>query len=413
MLVTTLPGMGHLHPLIPFCRSLRSAGHDVVVGISASYVDAVERAGLDASGVGPDWAFEEVDRFVPGFTTMQAKDRMQVFAAVAERGIVEDLVALGRSWRPDVIVHGHYELGGWFAAELLDVPHVPFAMTVRWLEPGLLRMFAGPQVEALLEHFGLAPDPDLVRPARWMYLDAAPPPLTAPLFPPGPKVHQIRYETEDTTASDAAPPPWLDALDGRGLVYVTTGTVFNRVGDVLATMARGAAAAGPDTDVLVTTGRNIDPAGLGSLPDNVHLERYVPQSLVLPRCRAVVCHGSANAVFGALRSGVPLVLVPVAADHPVNSWLCVQAGVGLACTTFQPPGEMFPVARPAELTRTQIADALATVLTTATYAAAARDIAAAIAAQPPAAHGVALVERLVATGAPVERVPGEPERDLG
>jgi UDP:flavonoid glycosyltransferase YjiC (YdhE family) len=406
VLVTTLPGLGHLHPMVPLCRALGEAGHEVLVGISESYADVPRQAGLEAVAVGPDWAFEEVDRFVPGFTTMQAKERMLTFTRVAERGIVDDLVDLCRSWQPDVIVHGHYELGGWLAAELAGIPNVPFAMTVRWLEPALLRMFAGSEVEALLDQYGLPPDPDLSRPAQWLYLDAAPPALTAPLFPPGPLVHQIRYETDDSFSTDTSLPAWLDDLpagdDGRPLVYVTTGTVFNRVGDVLATLARGAASADPAVEVLVTTGRNVDRHDLGDLPGNVHVERYVPQSLVLPRCRAMVCHGSANAVFGALRAGVPLVLAPVAADHPVNAWLCSQGGFGVSCTTFQEAGELFPVARPDELMPRQIADALTTVLATDTFSSAARDAAASIEAQPPAAHGVALIERLVATGTPVE-----------
>jgi UDP:flavonoid glycosyltransferase YjiC (YdhE family) len=405
VLVTTLPGLGHLHPMIPLCRALEEAGHEVLVGLSASYAEVARQAGLDAAAIGPDWTFEEVDRFVTGFTTLQARDRMLTFTEIAKRGIVDDLVALGRSWRPDVIVHGHYELGGWFAGELLGVPNVPFAMTVRWLEPGLLRMFAGPQVEELLDHFGLPPDPDLARPARWLYLDAGPPALTGVLFPPGPLVHPVRYETDDSsTGPEDALPAWIDDLGDRPLIYVTTGTVFNRVGDVLSILTRGAAAAAAElgADVLVTTGRNVDPGDLGDLPDHVHVERYVPQSAVLARARAVVCHGSANAVFGALRAGVPLVLVPVAADHPVNAWLCEQAGVGKACTTVQPPGEMFPVARPEDLTPEPIAAALTTLLATDEAAAAARAVAADIAAQPPLSHAVQLVEQLVATGAPVE-----------
>jgi UDP:flavonoid glycosyltransferase YjiC (YdhE family) len=99
---------------------------------------------------------------------------------------------------------------------------------------------------------------------------------------------------------------------------------------------------------------------------------------------------------------VPLVLVPVAADHPVNSWLCEQAGVGVSCTTVQPPGEMFPMARPEDLTPDRIAAALTALLATDEATSAARAMAADIAAQPPLPHAVQLVEQLVATGAPVE-----------
>jgi UDP:flavonoid glycosyltransferase YjiC (YdhE family) len=383
--------------MLPFCRALRDAGHEVVVGMSASYLDLVRTAGLDTTPLGPDWTNEDVDRLLG--LALKGRQRMVAFTEIAKRGIVEDIVDFGHRFRPDVVVHGHYDLGGWLGAELLGIPNVPFAMTVRWLDPGLLRIFAGDQMTELLDHFGLPPDPDFTRPARWLYLDAAPRALTSVLYPPAPTVHHIRYETDDVAGrGSSALPEWVGRRGDRPLVYVTTGTVFNAIDGLLETLGRGAAEL--DVDVLLTTGRE-DLAGLDHLPANVHVEPYVPQTLAFPRCRAVVCHGSASTVFVALAVGVPLVLVPISADHPVNAFLCERAGVGVACTTFQAPDEMFPVARPEELDAAQIGAALASVLADDAMAAAAQGIAAAIEADPPLSHGVALVEQLVATGAPV------------
>jgi UDP:flavonoid glycosyltransferase YjiC (YdhE family) len=401
ILVTTLPGLGHLHPLIPFCRALRDAGHEVVVGMSASYLDLARGAGLDTTPLGPDWTSQDVDEFLPGLA-LKGRQRMRVFAEIAKRGIVEDIVDFGERHQPDIVVHGHYDLGGWLGAELLGIPNVPFAMTVRWLDPGLLRIFAGDQMTELLDHFGLPPDPDLTRPARWLYLDSAPRALTSALYPPAATVHHLRYETDDAAGrGSSALPGWVDRLGDRPLVYVTTGTVFNAIDGLLETLGRGAAEL--DVDVLLTTGGNDGDRAVATraLPDNVHIEAYVPQTLAFPRCRAVVCHGSASTVFGALAVGVPLVLVPITADHPVNAFLCERAGVGVACTTFQAPDEMFPVARPEEIDADQVTAALATVLADDAMADAARGIAAAIGADPPLSHGVALVEQLVTTGAPV------------
>jgi UDP:flavonoid glycosyltransferase YjiC (YdhE family) len=403
VLATTLPGYGHFHPMIPLCRAIAAAGHEVRVAVPRGFMPVVESAGLEALAAGPGWVEEEIDSFVPGFTAMQAPEQVAAWIDVAKRGVVDDLLTIAGAWEPDVIVHDHLDFSAWIAGELTATPNVPFAMTVRVLDPMLLDMLVGADIPPLLGHFGLPPDPKLVRPGRWLYLDALPPRFTAERFPPGPTVHPVRYETDDDTGPPAPRPTWLAELGSTPLVYVTLGTVFNRVPGLLATMAEGAAE--HDVEVRVTTGRNADPDALGALPSNVHVERYVPQTLVLPQCRAVVCHGGFNTVFGALRCGVPLVVVPVSADQPLNAALCEQAGVGVACTTDQPPEALFPIADPAKITAGVIAAALGRVLQNPDFVSAADSLAEEIEAQPPVTHAVDLIERLVTTGEPVLRTP--------
>jgi UDP:flavonoid glycosyltransferase YjiC (YdhE family) len=41
----------------------------------------------------------------------------------------------------------------------------------------------------------------------------------------------------------------------------------------------------------------------------------IPQAQVLPHCRAVICHGGAATVLGALGHGRPLLVLPEAAEH--------------------------------------------------------------------------------------------------
>ena len=399
VLTTTMPSRSSLQSVIPLCRALRDAGHEVLVAIAPNYTDVVRQAGLEAAGAGPEWDHAEADRFIPGWTGMRSPAYMAAMLEIASRGIVEDVLPLARSWQPDVVVHVHHDLGGWIVAERLGVPNVPFAMTIRCLDPGVLRMFAGKYVEDLLDRYDLPPDPDLLRPTRWLYLDTSPRVLTEGIFPTAPTVHHVRY-TSDDTESDPSLPTWVDELAGRPLVYVTMGTIFNRVGNLMRTLTRGAAM--HDVEVLVTPGSNFDLAGLGELPPNVHVEGYVPHSLLIPRCAAVVCHTSASNVFGALAEGIPLVLAPLTSDQPATAWLCAEKGFGVSCANSLGPGEMFPNTDPDELTPEQVAAALDTVLTSDSYAAAVGEAAVAIRSDPPITHAVGLIEQLVATGAPVE-----------
>jgi UDP:flavonoid glycosyltransferase YjiC (YdhE family) len=356
------------------------------------FAGAVERVGLHAEVVRPDWLEQEAEQFHPEFMRGM-EEQLRAFMRAPREGLVEDLVALGRGWGADVVLHDHTEFGGWIAAELLGIPNVPFAMTARTLDPSMLGFLAGAAVHELLEDFGLPPDPDLVRASRWLYLDSIPPSFAGAVFAPPATVRPVRYATEDRSGDESVP-AWLDELGDRPLVYVTLGTVFNRTPGLLRTMVDGAAAL--DVDVVVTTGRNVDPASLGSLPDNVHADRYIPQGGLLHRCDVVVCHGGFNTVFGSLGVGRPVVLVPVSADQPFNAYLCQTSGLGVACTTGVPEGGMFPTAEPGQLTSQQVSDAVQEVLDEPAYRAAAGRIRTEMQSQPPVEHGVGLIERLVA-----------------
>ncbi|HEY7537386.1 MAG TPA: nucleotide disphospho-sugar-binding domain-containing protein [Gaiellaceae bacterium] len=78
--------------------------------------------------------------------------------------------------------------------------------------------------------------------------------------------------------------------------------------------------------VLLTSGRELD---LGPVPDNVHVERWVPQQDVLAHAAAVVCHGGSGTMLGALAAGKPTVLTPLFADQPHNAVRVAAVGAGV------------------------------------------------------------------------------------
>ena len=69
-------------------------------------------------------------------------------------------------------------------------------------------------------------------------------------------------------------------------------------------------------NLVLTIGSNADPADLGEQPAHVHIERYVSQSVLMPYCDLVVCHGGFGTVLTALDAGLPLVIIPIEADQP-------------------------------------------------------------------------------------------------
>ena len=81
--------------------------------------------------------------------------------------------------------------------------------------------------------------------------------------------------------------------------------------------------------VLVTIGDKADPAELGELPANAHVERWVPQAAVMPHAAAMVGHGGSGSTLTALAWGVPMALLPLFADQPANARRVDETGAGV------------------------------------------------------------------------------------
>jgi len=81
--------------------------------------------------------------------------------------------------------------------------------------------------------------------------------------------------------------------------------------------------------VLLTVGDAGDPAALGPVPPNVHVESWWPQDEVMSRCSAMVGHGGVGTTMSGLRAGVPMVVVPLFADQPYNARRVAAIGAGI------------------------------------------------------------------------------------
>jgi UDP:flavonoid glycosyltransferase YjiC (YdhE family) len=86
-----------------------------------------------------------------------------------------------------------------------------------------------------------------------------------------------------------------------------------------------------DAEVVVTVGRNNDPATFKA-PANVHIEQWVSLAALLPRCSAVLCHAGAGTTLAALAHRLPLVLLPQGADQFPTAAACRAAGVAEVVT---------------------------------------------------------------------------------
>jgi UDP:flavonoid glycosyltransferase YjiC (YdhE family) len=291
-------------------------------------------------------------------------------------------------WQPDIIVRDEIDFGAVVAAERLGLPHA----TVLVIATGsfVRRSLVAEPLNRLRAEHGLPPDPDLAMLSRYLVLSPFPPSYRDPAFPLPATAHSIRPLTPGAARNDPAP-AWITQLNGAPTVYFTLGTVFNlESGDLFTRVLAGLRDL--PINVIATVGREIDPAEFGPQPANIQIERFIPQPAILPHCAAVVAHGGSGSVIGALAHGLPMVLLPMGADQPLNAARCADLGVAQALDAV-------------EATPETVRAAVATVLADPSYRRAAERLRDEIAALPEPAHAVTLLERLVAEQ-PRVRPPG-------
>src|SRR4029079_8903815 len=83
-------------------------------------------------------------------------------------------------------------------------------------------------------------------------------------------------------------------------------------------------------NLILTLGRNRDPARFGPQAENVHIEPFIPQSLLFPHCDAIITHGGYNTIMSALSAGLPMLILPMSTDAPFHAGICGDLGVSKA-----------------------------------------------------------------------------------
>ena len=280
ILAVSTEGAGHITPLVPLLGALVAGGDEVLV--------ASERI---------------LHYFLP-----------RAFGEIVVDEMVDDALRLGHEFAPDVVLFEACALAGPLVAELLGVPSVarPFGP----LPPREAVEMTNDSVSPIWRSFGR----DV---PGWAGMHGQ---LTIQICPPG--LDPVRVPTRESwplrpVLLPIGPPDRTD----RPVVYVTFGTLFNADLDRFR-LALEALADEP-VDVVMTVGRDQDPAALGPVPTNVRAERFIPQAELLPSCRAEVHHGGAGTTFGALAHGVPQVILPQGADNFEHATMCGRASTAI------------------------------------------------------------------------------------
>ena len=383
ILFCSTAGAGHVGPLLPVARSFAGRGHEVLFLLPPAGRHIAEEAGFAVHEAPPpdpeqDRVIQEAIRRDPKARTVLIN--RDFFGRVCTEATLPAAEELCANWKPDLVVHEPCDYASPIAAHRAGIPHLQVAIGLAWIEWSCLHGHAGQVLPAF--------DPDAVRIIEESpYVTRLPESVDPSEYP-----RTIRYQAPEESPSVAADdvPFEFDlselAPEGTSLIYATLGSMaghsqwspgaYRLLLDAFARLERTR----PEIRVLLTLGRALDPATLGTVPGNTRVVPWLPQDRAFAAAKAVLSHGGSGTAYGALSAGLPSVFFPLFADQPHNAKLIERAGAAIQIDTEELRTRGMPVAaEPADRARLaalaeEIADAVAAVVDDPAYAAKAREI---------------------------------------
>jgi UDP:flavonoid glycosyltransferase YjiC (YdhE family) len=340
IMFASLGAYGHLYPMMPLALATAAAGHETVIAVGPPFLGRLPLPTVP--GYPPelelDWAIQEARRRHPDLHDQEFS--MAMFADVTAEIVAPTMIKQCEQMRPDLVIFEGMDTGAGVAASVLGIPAAAYAIAlVSFIYSSLHRSTVSYQRGMWLQRDRIPPEEATLLAAA--LINPAPPGvrqvdgITVPTIP----IRSVAYNE-----SSAGVPAWLSGPHTRPRVYLTLGTVAFGALDVLNRAIAEIAPLG--VDILVAVGPEGEPATLGDVPDNVHIERFVAQSAVLPLVDLIVHHGGTGTVLAALEVGVPQLLLPQGADQFFNAQILTEAGAARALKIdSQQPGTIAEVVR--------------------------------------------------------------------
>jgi MGT family glycosyltransferase len=413
-LFTLWEGGGETPPILSIVRATVDAGHDVTVLADDVLGPDVEATGAEwipwatAPNKGSYSPDEDLARDWEAKTPLGAFRRFRdgIAFGPAARYARDTAAEIARR-RPDVVVNPTLMFGAQAATEASGIPQA-LLLTCSYVVPGTgappygsgwarprngaerVRLVVMDKIalwlwgsglkslNAARQEHGLAP---VTHPLDQIHAAERFLVLTSPAFDfPVPRLPaNVRYVgprlADPAWAGEWTPPPGDTPLVLVGLssTYMAQGELLGRIVAALGTLPVRA---------LVTLGPSLELDALGAVPSNVTVVAAAPHAEVLKQAALVVTHAGHGTIIKSLAAGVPVVALPMGRDQPDNAARMVAAGAGVS---LKPSANV-------EAIRAAVAD----VLATPSYTAAAGRLAAAMAAEGGADRALAELEALAA-----------------
>lgn len=341
VLFFNLPAYGHTNPTLPLVAEMVRRGEQVIYYSSEAFRVAIEQAGATFRGV--DVFFNE-QTHVDENLVRTAYTLVHTTQAILP-AILPDVTAD----KPDYIIYDSLCVWGKCIAQVLRVPAISSVTTIATPHsllhrevlasvptamPTVIRMlFAGRKelakfqaVTRQLHETYHIPRPRLADVYNNLAeLNIVYSTRQLQIFPNS-FDERFKFVGPFLNLHVVAPPFPFDELGNAPVIYVSLGTVFNDKGDIYRLCLE--AFADLNYRVVMSVGTRTNMHHLGTLPRNFIVKPFVPQQQLLQRAALFITHSGMNSVSEGLSAGVPLLMLPQAADQLFIAQRVQQLGAG-------------------------------------------------------------------------------------
>ena len=414
VLLLAFGSRGDVQPYVALGAALRARGHSVTLATAQGFESLIERHGLTPASVSADIR-ELIARPEMQAALHSWRARLKAFRETKPlmRALLEDMTAIARETRPEVLIYSVKAPSAPHLAEALDAVALPsfqipaFVPTGAFPSPLLplpsLGSFGNRAGHRLLKALMAGVAGRMVKDWRRTSLGLEGPGPRDPFegFAPDgrdlPRLHGYSRHlvpgSGDWALREAVTGYWfLDQAAGwqppAALArFLAAGPPPVYVGFGSMPSSQSAALTRSVLAALATTGqRAVLATGWGGLSEveageRVHILESAPHDWLFPRCATVVHHGGAGTTHEGLRWGRPTVVCPVFGDQPFWGRRIAELGAG---PKPLPQKHLTSEALAAALREAQAVDVVAR----------AAELGTAIRAEPGAEAGADLVESL-------------------
>jgi MGT family glycosyltransferase len=329
------PFFGHISPTLSVGVSLLARGHEVKWFGITTFVDKHIPAGGSYSYPEADLVKhqDELQKILKRQDDGPACSGPEVIKLALEetyvplaRIMMESLGKCIDEWTPDVIINDCVAFAGALCAHIKGIPCV----TTTPVPPDVMGDMAesAPKIydwqqkliKGLQEEFGIYGDD---------------------MFIHSHKINMVFTSQEFAGVIDRMPHmQFVGPVNGRPnnadfdwerLEKATGPKIFVSLGTLLVEIRAAFfqkvidAFAGTNVTIVAATNPDI----FEQWPDNFIVRSFVPQSALMPKMDAVICHGGFNTVNDTFMNGLPMLITPIAYDHFHIAKLIENAGCGI------------------------------------------------------------------------------------
>ncbi|MBK1787857.1 activator-dependent family glycosyltransferase [Prauserella cavernicola] len=373
VLFTTYPEKAFFQAMAPLAWALRTAGHEVLFASQPELVDDIIDGGLTAVPVGRDHATWRLAESHPEETEAERAGLPSPYDAAFRRPedlswaemtagyrhhlllwhkmdnfpMIDDLVALARHWKPDLVIWEPTTYAGAIAAKASGAAHARLLWSIdvfatarqhylrlRERQPAEARTDPmGEWLRGYADRYGFAYDEDLIN--GQFTIDLLPESLR--LEAPGLRYLPVQYVPY---GGKAVVPDWLSHPPRRPRVALTLGiTATNRfAGYTVDVQSILDSLSDLDIEVVAAIARQ-EQDKLARIPDNTRVVSFTPLHALMPTCSAVIHHAGPGTLRTTSRYGVPQLMLPWDFDEPELARGLAAQGAGLVLDPGEASGE--------------------------------------------------------------------------